>query len=66
MHFQTGGAGNLNVSARETQGRQHYNKEHITYEEVCNTRTEDVTGSKVIADQEFQGNSRWHDDRKNA
>ena len=51
-------AGNLNVSAGETQGRQHYNKEHITYEEVRNTRTEDVTGSKVIADQEFQGNSR--------
>ena len=58
MHFQTGGAGNLNASVRETQKRQHYNKEHITYKRVRNTRTEDVTGSKVIADQEFQGNSR--------
>ena len=50
MHFQTGGAGNLNVSARETQERQHYNKEHITYKEVRNTRTKDATGSKVTED----------------
>ena len=58
MHFQTGGSGNLNVSAGETQKRQHYNKEHITYKGVRNTRTEDATGSKVTEDQEFQGNSR--------
>ena len=70
MHFQTGGAGNLNVSAGETQKRQHYNKEHITYEEVRNTRTEDATGSKVTSkvteDQEFPKNSRCHGNRKNA
>ena len=64
MHFQTGGAGNLNVSARETQKRQHYNKEHITYKEVCNTRTEDATGSKVTEDQEFPENSRCYGNRK--
>ncbi len=70
MHFQTGGAGNLNASVRETQKRQHYNKEHITYEEVRNTRTEDATGSKVTSkvteDQEFPKNSRCHGNRKNA
>ena len=59
-------AGNLNVSARETQKKQHYNKEHITYKEVRNTRTEDATGSKVTEDQEFPENSRCHDNRKNA
>lgn len=57
-------AGNLNVSARETQEKQHYNKEHITYKEVRNTRTEDATGSKVTEDQEFPENSRCHGNRK--
>ena len=64
MHFQTGGAGNLNVSARETQERQYYNKEHITYKGVHNTRTKDATGSKVTEDQEFPENSRCYGNRK--
>lgn len=64
MHFQTGGAGNLNASVRETQKRQHYNKEHITYKGVHNTQTKDATGSKVTEDQEFPENSRCYGNRK--
>ena len=63
-------AENVKVSAVETQEKQHYNKEHITYKEVHNTRTEDATGSKVTSkvteDQEFPKNSRCHGNRKNA
>lgn len=54
------------MSARETQEKQYYNKEHITYKEVRNTRTEDATGSKVTEDQEFPENSRVMTTEKNA
>ena len=55
---------NVKVSATEIQEKWHYNKEHATYKRVRSTRTENAAGSKVTAGQEFPGNSRWHDDRK--